>query len=136
MNVYCPSLVIPTGKIFTHSTRLVEAYRPGVMEFDLPEDYKKEHNIEVATRQDSTNFFGFKHRNFLKALYQSKARPIAMENSNIFDSRYETDGNIAHIMTNVISRILICQKFYSDIKVVLRTNASKMSREIYKTLGI
>jgi len=106
------------------------------MEFYLPEDFKQEHEIEIVSRKDSTNSLGIKLRNPLKAFYQSNSSPMEVEDSNIYDSRYETDGNIAHILTNVIPQILVCRKFFSNVTVVLRANASTMARNIYKTLGI
>lgn len=136
MRIHCPSLTIPSGKIYSYPTRLVEAYQPRIMEFYLPGDFKQEHEIEVISRKDSTNLLGIKSRNPLKAFYQLNSSSIEIEDRNIYDSRYETDGNIAHILTNVIPRILVCQKFFSNITVVLRANATTMAQDIYKALGI
>ena len=134
--IHCPSLTIPPGKIYSYPTRLVETYQPRSMEFYLPENFKQEHEIEVFSRKDSTNSLGIKPNNPLKAFYQLNSSPIEIEDSNIYDSRYETDGNIAHILDNVIPQILICQKFFPNITVVLRANTTTMARNIYKALGI
>jgi hypothetical protein len=63
--------------------------------------------------------------------------------SLLFDSRYETDANMAHQLINVALRVLIARKAIStqlgkdvEITVILREGASAMSVSLYEQLGI
>jgi capsular polysaccharide biosynthesis protein len=60
---------------------------------------------------------------------------MQIDGEYILDSRYETDGNIAHILTGVAPRLLAAQKICDQVTLVLRSNATQMAQNIYKLLG-
>lgn len=60
---------------------------------------------------------------------------MQVDGEYILDSRYETDGNIAHIMTAVVPRLLAAKKMCDRITVVMRSNAHNMGKNVYKLLG-
>ena len=60
---------------------------------------------------------------------------MLVDGSYILDSRYETDGNIAHMMTGVVPQLLAAKKICDKITVVLRSNATNMAKNIYNLLG-
>jgi hypothetical protein len=60
---------------------------------------------------------------------------MQIDGEYILDSRYETDGNIAHILTRVVPRLLAAKKMCDRVTVVLRSNASNMGKNVYQLLG-
>lgn len=105
------------------------------MEINLPAYQLDRPEIEVTVRQGSTRSLGIKNRNIYKRIYKRLAAPIQMDEEYIYDSRYETDGNIAHILTTVAPALLVAKKMCPRITVVLRANASTMATNAYKLLG-
>lgn len=127
---------IALSKIFTYPTRLAGAWKASIMEINLPADQINSRKIEVNIRRGSTNYLGIKNRNIYKRIYKNLAKPIQVDDSCIYDSRYDTDGNIAHIITNVAPAVLIAKNIYPSVRVVLRANASSLAKNAYKLLGI
>jgi len=61
---------------------------------------------------------------------------MQIDGEYILDSRYETDGNIAHIMTGVVRRLLAAQKICSQVTLLLRSNGNHRAKNVYKLLGL
>lgn len=124
------------SKMFTYPTRLASAWEPGIMEVDLPAKHKDGGEVEVTIHQGSTQSLGIKHGNVYKRLYRKVAAPIELDGEYIYDARYETDGNIAHLLAIVACTVLVIKPMYSNVKVILRENATTMAKNAYKLLGI
>lgn len=128
-------LNIAPSKMFTYPTRLAEAWKASIMEINLPAYQLDRPAIEVGFCQSSTHNIGIKTRNIFKRLYKRIAAPINMAEEYIYDSRYETDGNMAHILTIVAPPLLLAKEMCGRVTVVLKANASTMARNAYKLLG-
>lgn len=124
------------AKMFTYPTRLASAWKPGVMEIDLPAEHKDGGEVEVTIRPGSTQSLGLKHGNAYKSLYRKFAAPIQLDGEYIYDARYETDGNIAHLLAIVACTVLVVKPIYPNVKVILRAKATTMAKTAYKLLGI
>lgn len=129
------SIPIAPAKMFTYPTRLAASWRADIMEINLPAYNLDKPKAEVAIFQGSTRSLKIKSRNIFKNIYRTLAAPIQMDNEYVFDSRYDTDRNIAHIITNVAARALVAKEMCSKVTVILRANASTMAREAYRLLG-
>jgi hypothetical protein len=105
-----PPITVAASKMFTYPTRLVNAWKPDIMEINLPEYQLKSSDIEISIRQDSTRTVP-NSSNIYRKIYRKLAAPMQIDGEYILDSRYETDGNIAHIMTGVAPRLLAAKKF-------------------------
>ena len=88
------------------------------MEINLPAYQLDMPEIEVTTHQGSTRSLGIKNRNIYKIIHKSLAAPIQIDEEYIYDSRYDTDGNMAHILTNVAPRVLVAKEICPRITVV------------------
>lgn len=128
------SIPVAASKMFTYPTRLASAWRAEMMEINLPGYQLERPAIEISVRKDSTRSLGINTRNIYQKIYEKYAAPLQMDDEYILDSRYETDGNIAHIITNVVPRLLVAQKMCDRVTLVLRANASTMAKNIYKML--
>lgn len=128
------AVTVARSKMFTYPTRLASAWEARIMEINLPAYQLDRPHIEISTRKDSTQIFGIKPRNIYKKIYKRFAAPIQMDDEYIFDSRYEVDANIAHLLTNVAARLLMVKDIYPKPTVILRTNAPTLARNTYKTL--
>ncbi|MEG4457048.1 glycosyltransferase family 61 protein [Microcoleus sp. N9_A1] len=126
--------IVAASKMFTYPTRLASAWKPDIMEINLPEYQLKRPDLEISIRQESTRTVP-NSSNIYRKIYRKLAAPMQIDGEYILDSRYETDGNIAHIMTGPVLRLLGAQKICDQVTVVLRSNANNMAKNVYKLLG-
>lgn len=129
-----PPITVAASKMFTYPTRLASAWKPDIMEINLPEYQLNSSDIEISIRQESTRTLP-NSSNIYGKIYRKLAAPMQIDGEYILDSRYEIDGNIAHIMTGVAPRLLAAQKICDRVTLVLRSRATDMAKNIYKLLG-
>ena len=129
------SIPIPASKMFTYPTRLASAWKPDIMEINLPEYLLERPSVEIIVRQGSTRSIENNSGNIYQKIYRKLTPPMLVDGSYILDSRYETDCNIAHMMTGVVPQLLAAKKNCDKITVVLRSNATNMAKNIYNLLG-
>ncbi len=130
-----PPITVAASKMFTYPTRLASAWKPDIMEINLPEYQLNSSDVEISIRQESTRTL-LNSSNIYGKIYRKLAAPMQIDGEYILDSRYEIDGNIAHIMTGVAPRLLAAQKICDRrVTLVLRSRASNMAKNIYKLLG-
>ena len=116
---------------------MLNSWTPAIQEINLVGSSITPPEIEVSVREGSTRSLGIKQtRNPLKAAYHKLLRPIHRNNEYVFDSRYEIDTNIAHVLDNTVSAALIARKTYPKITVILRSNACAMAQTAFNLLGI
>lgn len=132
--IYCNPVTVAPSKIFTYPTRLAEAWKADILEINLSTYQLRGHEFEITIRQDSSRSLGYKNRNFYKEIYRKFAPQNLMDEEYIYDTRYETDRNMAHILCNVAFRLLMFRETIPNITVILRANASTMAREVYRLL--
>jgi len=128
-------ITIAASKMFTYPTRLGSAWKPDIMEINLPAYEVKKPDIEVKIHQESTRSIANNSGNIYQKIYRKLAAPIQIDGEYILDSRYETDGNIAHILTGVAPRLLAAKKICDRVTLILRSNATNMGKNVYKLLG-
>ncbi|MEG3839975.1 glycosyltransferase family 61 protein [Microcoleus sp. herbarium14] len=130
------SIPIAASKMFTYPTRLASAWKPDIMEINLPGYLLERPEVEIIVRQGSTRSIENNSGNIYQKIYRKLTAPMQVDGSYILDSRYETDGNIAHMMTGVVPQLLAAKKLVGDkITVVVRSNATSMAKNIYNLLG-
>ena len=130
------SIPIAASKMFTYPTRLASAWKPDIMEINLPGYLLERPEVEITVRHGSTRSMENNSGNIYQKIYRKLTAPMQVDGSYILDSRYETDGNIAHMMTGVVPQLLAAKKILGDkITVVVRSNATSMAKNIYKLLG-
>ena len=54
----------------------------------------------------------------------------------ILDARYDADGNISHILNNIVSAVLAVRKEFPNVTVILRAKATAMAQTAFDLLGI
>jgi hypothetical protein len=130
-----PPITVAASKMFTYPTRLASAWFPRIMEINLPEYQLKRPDLQISIQQESTRTV-LNGRNIYRKIYRKLAAPMQIDGEYILDSRYETDGNIAHIMTGVVRRLLAAQKICSQVTLLLRSNGNHRAKNVYKLLGL
>jgi hypothetical protein len=139
-----PSKVISVSQsmMFTYPTRLAQAWKPGIRQIYLPEYEIHRPEIEISVRQGSTKSLGistgksiYSPQNIYEGIYKKIAPQIQMHEECVYDARYDTDGNIAHILTNVAPALLAARDICPKITVLLRARACAMAINAYKLLG-
>jgi hypothetical protein len=128
---------VAPAKLFTYPTRLAGAWHPEVLEIYKPGYRLDRPDSELKVERSSTEALNIqrKSKNLLRWAAQTFGAPIAIENSCLYDTRFDTDKNIAHILTNVAPAALLSQGHYRDITLILRSNASQMALRAYELLG-
>jgi hypothetical protein len=61
---------------------------------------------------------------------------MQIDGEYILDCGYATEGNIAHIMTAVVPRLLAAQNICAQLMSLLRSNGNQMAKNVYKLLGL
>jgi hypothetical protein len=132
------SILVAPSKIFTYPTRLADSWTPAIQEIHLNGYQEMRPAIEIALDRGYTGPVKFARglKGWIKNLHNRFLPEIQLQNSYIYDARYEIDNNIAHVVDSVVSAVLAAQKVYPEITVILRANASAMARQIFELLGI
>jgi hypothetical protein len=130
-----PPITVAASKMFTYPRRLASTWKPGIREINLPEYQLTRPDIQISIRQESTRTVP-NGSNIYRKIYRRLAAPMQIDGEYILDCRYETEGNIAHIMTAVFPRLLAAQKICAQLTLLLRSNGNHMAKNIYKLLGL
>jgi len=154
-----PAITVPESRLFSYPSRLGNPWKPEVLEITSPEEHIERQSVELKPQYGSTTELGIqikhsqqgltkRHMPSLKQLakptyfklYKRFRDPI-VESSDvvIFDTRDRIafhDGNIAHVISLVCPVALYLQDKGFTVKIVLRKNASKFSRELYRLLKL
>jgi hypothetical protein len=132
-----PAVTIPiaASRMFTYPTRLASAWKPGILEINCPGYTLERAPIALASRQGSTEALGIKHGRSFRRAFRKVAEPLKVEDGWVCDARYETDGNIAHLLTVVAPPPLAARDVAPRTTVVLRAKATGMAQAAYKLLG-
>ncbi|MEM9905554.1 MAG: glycosyltransferase family 61 protein [Cyanobacteria bacterium P01_D01_bin.44] len=152
-------LSIPESRIFTFPNRLGNPWQPDVMEMVSQREQIDPHDVEMSPKTGSTGDIRFHVKrakslevlvnrpfsliNITKKIYKDSRKKLssaieAPSTHYLFDTRDEIfwhDGNIAHILCNVMPILLELRRQEKDVTVILRQRASDISKQIYALMG-
>lgn len=106
------------------------------MEINLPESQLKRPDIEISIRQELTRTVPNSNSNIYRKIYSKLPALMQIDGEYILDGRYETEGNIAQVMTGVVPRLLAAQKICDRVTLLLRSNGNHRAKNLYKMLGL
>jgi Glycosyltransferase 61 len=131
------AIEVAPAKLFTYPTRLAGAWHSEVLEIHKPGYRLDRPDSELKVEPSSTKALNIqrKSKNLIRWATKTFDAPIAIENSCLYDTRFDTDKNIAHILTNVTPAALLSQRHYRDITLILGRNASHMALQAYELMG-
>jgi hypothetical protein len=130
------TIALSAAKTFTYPTRLAHAWESRILEIAHPAEHLQRRSIEMSTRYDSTRSLNVRFRNPYKRFYQKYSTPIQYKDGYLFDTRYEVDGNIAHILGCIAIKALLARKSYPNLTLILRDNPHKMAIDAYNLLRL
>lgn len=123
-------------KLLTYPTRLADAFEAKILDVSVAANpIINRPEIEITINQGNTKDLGIKPKNILKRLIKNYTKPLDMGTECVFDTRYEIDTNIAHILMCVAPGLLAAKDMCPKITVILRKNASNLGRKTYESLG-
>jgi hypothetical protein len=134
--VAAANIPVAPSRMFTYPTRLASAWQPGILDIHLAGYELSRPEIALSARRGSTQSLGIPHGRFFRRFYRKMAAPLPVEDGAVYDARYETDGNIAHILTVVAPAALAAREVFPRVTVVLRAKATAMARTAYQLLGL
>ncbi len=129
------TIELAAAKTFTYPTRLAHAWEPRILEIAHAAERLQRRSIEFSVCPDSTRSLNISVRNPYKRLYRKFATPIQYRDGYLFDTRYEVDGNIAHILGCIAIKALVARSQFPNLTLILRENPHRMAIEAYKLLG-
>ena len=142
-----PAFVMEPTMIFTYPTCTADVYTPSIERIYLPEKHAPAIPVEIKV---TTRHLGERQSSSWKwkmyrtlSSWRKSTGTLDFSGRFVFDARFDTDKNIAHILENVCTPVLFAKQLLSehldqDIKiyVVLRERASSLSRQVYDALNI
>ncbi|MFP5268838.1 glycosyltransferase family 61 protein [Coleofasciculus sp.] len=135
-----PSIKVKESKIFTYPTRLVTFLQPEIMTHHLPAYQCDSKEIELTVHHGSTADIGVKMGGRLyKKIYRKLAPELKIDEEYIHDTRYEVDGNMAHVLTHILPKLLITRDVYPKTTVILGQSIGdrrpSIGKQIYESMG-
>ncbi|MBW4472076.1 MAG: glycosyltransferase family 61 protein [Stenomitos rutilans HA7619-LM2] len=134
--------------MFGYPTCASDVYTPKVEQIFLPDqEDMPELPVEIKVAKKYT--WEIQATNWKWKLFEQMIKigrhkqSLDYEGHFIFDARGETDKNIAHLLENICTPVLLAKKLISqhlkrpvEINVILKENASKLAQDLFNTLDI
>jgi hypothetical protein len=133
--------------MFTYPSRIASLYAPQVERVFLPEKHVPDLDVSVQIKTGNTGLSQDRtlkqkiSTTFTKRLGKSISHNMA--DYFIFDARFDTDKNLAHVVDNIMLPVLYAQRVLSEklnkeikIHVILKKGASPLAKEAYDVVGI
>lgn len=129
---------IPQLTMFTYPTRLASAWKPDILQIEIPPYSLPQKKLKITVSPGSTESIKFRFDSKFKKVYRKFAKPVSLSGQYIFDARRDSDRNMAHLIKNELAGLVATQtglKIEEPITVLLPARASAMAKEAYKILG-
>jgi hypothetical protein len=143
LEIPIPSFTIPQSMTFAHRTQIGHVWTPVQERILLPEQAIGPARMDLRVFDGDTGQLGVSHptKNPLRML--RRRQMLDMTGMYIADGRGYDERNIAHHILNICSSLLLAKKLMETelgrpvkIHLVFRPNASRITREVYRLLGI
>lgn len=110
-----PSIISAPSRLFSHPSRVADAWAPSIETVLLGETAVPEHVFTVRVFEGSTASLGIKHwtRNPVRRYRRIRTEPIALDGL-IFDARWETAGNVTHTLIYPMTFVLLAQRLLRE----------------------
>src|SRR5882672_5160975 len=109
------TVTVAPSKIFTFPTRLASAWKAESLEINLSGYQVRRSAIELSVRNGSTQPRQIPARSIRRHLARIFGSPIEMEDRYVFDARFDTDANIAHILTIAAPGLLLTKNMLGRV---------------------
>jgi hypothetical protein len=142
-----PGCTFDATLMFAYPTRIADTFNPSVERIYLPELHIP--SLDITIRVTPGNTGTGKRISAKRKLYNRFLKPgidgetIDYSGKFIFDARFDTDQNPAHVIDNIMLPLLYAKQELSKhlgeeaiIHVVLRKTASNFARQAYSTINI
>lgn len=142
-----PAFDMEPTMLFAYPTCAADVFTPSIERIYLPAERSPAIPVEikVASGHLGPRQSGSRKWKLYKSLTRFARNPAPLDFSGrfLFDARFDTDGNIAHILENVCTPVLFAKQLLSEhlnqeakIYVVLRERASSLAQQVYEALNI
>jgi Glycosyltransferase 61 len=143
LKVNAPGFDIPESMLFGHRTRMLDSWTPEVERIVKPAMKIDPGEIVIRVTRGNTGDFAVQPRTRNPARMLRRRRTLSMPDKYIFDSRYDTDGNIAHQVHHLANLVLLAKRELKaalggdvEIHFILRSNPARFTLELHRLLGI
>lgn len=122
--------------MFTFPTRLASAWNAESLEINLPGYQLQRKELAIAVRAGSTQYRPSRKRTLARLLSRGLPSALEMPTRHVFDARFDSDGNIAHVLLNIAPAVLHAKEIFAELAVILRHDAASLAKEAYRLLGV
>ena len=129
------AVAVAPAKVFTFPTRLADAWKPESLEIHLPGYSLQRSALDLSVRTGWTQARPFRLRTLPRHAWARLRPRIQALGTYLFDTRFDTEANLAHVLLNVAPGVLHSKEAFGNVTVILRSNAAAMGREAYRLLG-
>lgn len=142
-----PGITMPASMLFAYPTSAADLYSPAVEQICLPEKNFPPLDVRITVQSKQTvkpvqRSWKSKIRNLIKG--RTSSRPIEFDQDELlFDARFDTDKNIAHVLENIVTHAWFARQVISqqlgkpvEIRVITNQKPSNISCQVYHTLNI
>jgi hypothetical protein len=143
LKVNAPGFDIPESMLFGHRTRMLDSWAPEVERIVKPAMKVDPGEIVIRVTRGNTGDFVEPLPTRNPALMLRRRRTLSMPDKYIFDSRCDTDGNIAHQIHNLAALVLLARRELKaalgrdvEIHFILRSNPTRYTLELHRLLKI
>lgn len=143
-----PAINVEPTMMFGYPTCAADVYTPKVEQIFLP-DQEDVPELPVEIKVTKKYTWAIQPVNWKWKLFEQAVKlgqhkqALDYEGHFILDARGETDKNIAHLLENICTHVLLAKKKLSEhfgrdieINVVLKENPSALARNLFDTLNI
>lgn len=129
------TVAVAPSKIFTFPTRLASAWAAEGLEIHLPGYSLNRPALDLSVRTGATRSRQIRLLNLPRYLRAKLGPEMQMPGTHLFDARFDTEANIAHVLLNAAPAVLQSKETFGTVTVILRANAAQLGREAYRLLG-
>lgn len=146
-NVEVPGITMPDSMLFAYPTGAADLYSPAVEQIFLPERNFPPLDVRITVQPKQTakpvqKSWKKRLRSLIKG--SSASAPIQHNSDELlFDARFDTDRNIAHVLENIVTHAWFAQQVISQqlgkpvpLRIITNQQPSNISQQVYQALNI
>jgi Glycosyltransferase 61 len=143
LKIPVPGYLVPESMVFGHTTRLLDSWTPEPERIVRPALEVSSAEIVIRAFKGNTFEHGTQKRTKNLARMLRRRQTLSMEGRYIYDSRHDTDRNIAHHIDSHAARVLLAREKLKaalgrdvQIHLILRSGAIHFAQALHHLLGI
>jgi len=134
-------ILVEGGKVYGAKNNLLDSFTISLFNLHAPEFEYPEQELIFTLALGQTACSNLTKKQKLKKLFTRNKNVTFNDPSIIFDARFDTNANIAHVNQNQIGMVLMAlsqlriEERYKDVTFIMQTNTPRYIQELLTLLG-